>query len=76
MNSKTTKQLQKTYDNYVLIASLKDECTMQLIGNMGVVLQAFLTEDFRERITDEELDDCIRFFDTFTKILKMKRKRG
>lgn len=43
---------------------------------MAIVLQAFLTEDFRERITDEELDDCIRFFDTFTKILKMKRKRG
>lgn len=43
---------------------------------MGIVLQAFLAEDFQRRITDEELDHMIRFFDGFTKILKMKRKRG
>ena len=76
MISKTTKQLQKTYENYVLIATVKDECTLQMIGNMGIVLQAFLAEDFQRRITDEELDHMIRFFDGFTKILKMKRKRG
>ena len=74
MIQKTTKQLQKTFDNYVLIGTFNDECNLQVIGNMGVVLQAFMTEDSRERITDEELDHMIRFFDGFTKILKMKRK--
>ena len=68
--------MQKTFDNYVLIASLKNEITMQINGNMGIVLQAFLSEDFDVRMTEDELDDCIRFFESFTKILKMKRKRG
>ena len=76
MIQKTTKQLQKTFDNYVLIATSNGEGTLQMIGNMGIVLQAFLGEDFEKRVTDEDLDHMIRFFDGFTKILKMKRKRG
>ena len=66
----------KTFDNYVLIATLKDECTMQMIGNMGILLQAFLEQDFHAKLTEKEFDDIIRFFETFTKLLKMKRKRG
>ena len=68
--------MQKTFDNYVLIATVKDKCTLQLIGNMSILLQAFLEQDFDGRMTDDELDDCIRFFETLTKVLKMKRKRG
>ena len=68
--------MQKTFDNYVLIATIKDECTFQIIGNTNILLQAFLAEDFHEKITDEDLDDTIRFFESFTKVLKMKRKRG
>ena len=73
---KTTKQLQKTFDNYALIATSNGEGTLQMIGNLGIVLQAFLGEDFEKRVTDEDLDHMIRFFDAFTKILKKKRKRG
>lgn len=67
----------KTFDNYVLIATLKDECTFQMIGNISILLQAFLEQDFHEKLTEQEFDDVILFFETFTELLKMeKRKRG
>lgn len=69
--------MQKTFDNYVLIATLKDECTMQMIGNISILLQAFLEQDFHEKLTEQEFDDVILFFETFTELLKVKkRKRG
>lgn len=69
--------MQKTFDNYVLIATLKDECTMQMIGNMSILLHAFLEQDFHEKLTEQEFDDVILFFETFTELLKVKkRKRG
>lgn len=69
--------MQKTFDNYVLIATLKDECTMQMIGNISILLQAFLEQDFHAKLTEQEFDDVILFFETFTELLKVKkRKRG
>lgn len=69
--------MQKTFDNYVLIATRKDECTFQMIGNISILLQAFLEQDFHEKLTEQEFDDVILFFETFTELLKVKkRKRG
>lgn len=69
--------MQNTFDNYVLIATLKDECTFQMIGNISILLQAFLEQDFHEKLTEQEFDDVILFFETFTELLKVKkRKRG
>lgn len=69
--------MEKTFDNYVLIATLKNKGTLQLLGNMNILLQAFLDQDFHEKLTEDELDDIIRFFETFLIILQAKkRKRG
>lgn len=69
--------MEKTFDNYVLIATLKDECTLQMIGNISILLQAFLEQDFHEKLTEQEFEDVIIFFETFTELLKVKkRKRG
>lgn len=81
MKRKETERLQKTFDNYVVIATLKDKCTLQMIGNMSILLQAFLEQDFHEKLSEKEFDDIIRFFETFLELLKFKRlqnfgKRG
>lgn len=73
--------MEKTFDNYVLIATLKDECTMQMIGNISILLQAFLEQDFHGKLSEKEFDDVILFFETFLELLKFKRlqnfgKRG